>query len=247
MRTCISLCAIVIASKKAYATVVYLHQEIDRVSEATLSFPQTRLDPVKEITIPRLELMAILIGVRCIQYVKEQLMLEITNTSLWSDSQVALTWTNSDKSLPVFDRNMVCEIKEHSDIVISYLRFIRKLRHKNVSSCVTSKDIHEVEIMWIASIQQKVYATELNDLRNGKRSNLEIQLGIYVDSDELMRCRGRLDNSDLAEGARRPILLPKGERFKCLVVEKVHKDNMHSVASQTLAGVRSKYWIPQGR
>ena len=30
-----------------------------------------------------------------------------------------------------------------------------------------------------------------------------------MDSDGLMRGRGRLDNSDLAEGARRPILLPK--------------------------------------
>ena len=91
-----------------------------------------------------------------------------------------------------------------------------------------SKDIHEVEILWIAFTHQKVYATELNDLQNGKRSNLQIQLGIYVDSDGLMRGRGRLDNSDLAEGARRPILLPKNERFTCLVVEKVHKDSMHS-------------------
>ena len=90
------------ASKKSYATVVYLHQESDCGSEANLVFTKTRLAPVKEITIPRLELMAILIGVRCIQYVKEQLKLDITNTYLWKDSQVALTWINSDKSLPVF-------------------------------------------------------------------------------------------------------------------------------------------------
>ena len=81
---------------------MYLHQESDCGSEANLVFTKTRLAPVKEITIPRLELMAILIGVRCIQYVKEQLKLDITNTYLWRDSQVALTWINSDKSLPVF-------------------------------------------------------------------------------------------------------------------------------------------------
>ena len=100
-----SVCNIVCfcdASKKAYATVVYLYQESDCGSEANLVFTKTRLAPVKEITIPRLELMAILIGVRCIQYVKEQLKLDITNTYLWRDSQVALTWINSDKSLPVF-------------------------------------------------------------------------------------------------------------------------------------------------
>ena len=74
-------------------------------------FSKTRLAPVMEITIPRLELMAILIGVRCIQYLKEQLKLDITNTSLWNGSQVALTWINSDKGLQVFVRNRVCEIK----------------------------------------------------------------------------------------------------------------------------------------
>ena len=53
----------------------------------------------------------------------------------------------------------------------------------------------------------------------------------YVDSDGLMRCSGRLDNSDLAEGAKRPLLLLKGKRLTCLVVETVHRDSMHSGAS----------------
>ena len=85
------------ASKKAYATIVYLHQESYSDSEASLVFLKTRLAPVKEIMIRRLELMAILIGVRCIQYVKEQLKLDITNTYLWSDLQVALSCINSDQ------------------------------------------------------------------------------------------------------------------------------------------------------
>ena len=32
-----------------------------------------------------------------------------------------------------------------------------------------------------------------------------------------------------------------------MVNEKVQKDNMHSGILQTLAGVGSNYWIPQGR
>ena len=68
-----------------------------------------------------------------------------------------------------------------------------------------------------------------------------------MDSDVLMPCGGRLDNSGLAEGANRPIQLPKGERFTSLIVEKVHKDNLYLGVLQTLAGVRSKYWKSQGR
>ena len=63
----------------------------------------------------------------------------------------------------------------------------------------------------------------------------------------MIRCKGRLDNSTLEEGARRPILLPKRERFTHLLIEKVHKELLHSGVSQTLAGVRYKYWIPHGR
>ena len=45
--------------------------------------------------------------------------LDIANTYLWSDIQVALTWIKGDKGLPVFVRNRLCEIKGHSDIVMS--------------------------------------------------------------------------------------------------------------------------------
>ena len=51
----------------------------------------------------------------------------------------------------------------------------------------------------------------------------------------------------MAESARRPVLLPKHERFTHLVIETFHKQNLHSGASQTLIQVRYKYWIPQGR
>jgi len=336
------------ASKKAYATTVYLHQESNSCSKANIVFAKIRLAPVKHITIPRLELMAIVIDVRCIQYVKEQLQMDITNTYLWSDSQVALAWINSDKKLPVFVRNRISDIKKQSDIVLNYvnteenpadvakkgatvnylsnlwwhgqnwldkpssewkiglpqtnclfaetdednegsspiasaaeqdrtrdkqdqhaplgidceiissltklfrvtalaLRFIRRLIRQRVNSYVTGSDMKEVENLWIVSIQKKVFQTEIDDMSRGKLSNLKKQLGIYADSDGLIRCRGRLDKSGLSEGAKRPILLPKGEKFTWLVIEKTHKENLHSGVSQTLAGIRRKYWIPQGR
>ena len=135
------------ASKKAYATVVYLHQESDCGSEANLVFTKTRLAPVKEITIPRLELMAILIGVRCIQYVKEQLKLDITNTYLWRDSQVALTWINSDKAYQFFVRNRVYEIKGHSDIVMSYVN--TKENPADVATKgTTAKALYSHDLWW---------------------------------------------------------------------------------------------------
>ncbi|VDM93989.1 unnamed protein product [Onchocerca ochengi] len=44
------------------------------------------------MTIPRLELLAILIGVRGARFVNKQLELETTAVTLWSDSKCAIHW-----------------------------------------------------------------------------------------------------------------------------------------------------------
>lgn len=55
------------ASEKAYTAVIYLYQLSERGAKVILLFAKSRLAPVKKITIPRLELLAVVIGVRCIQ------------------------------------------------------------------------------------------------------------------------------------------------------------------------------------
>ena len=61
--------------------------------------------------IPRLELIAVLIGARCVRFVKQQLSIQIDGKHLWTDSQCVLKWINSEKALSVFIRNRVKEIK----------------------------------------------------------------------------------------------------------------------------------------
>ena len=62
-----------------------------------------------------------LIGVKYLQFVKSQLKLHIVEEYLWSDSQVAIAWIKSDKSLPVFVKNRVEEIKKHGHVHIRYI------------------------------------------------------------------------------------------------------------------------------
>jgi hypothetical protein len=63
----------------------------------------------------------------------------------------------------------------------------------------------------------------------------------------LLRCKGRLENSELTEGARHPILLPNKERLTHLIIERTHKKLLHSGVSQTLSRLRHQYWVIQGR
>ena len=70
------------ASMKAYAASVYLRIKEKTGIKTHLIFSKMRLVPVnkgkgrKELTIPRLELLAVLIGIRAVNFVTKQLRLK---------------------------------------------------------------------------------------------------------------------------------------------------------------------------
>lgn len=109
------------ASASSYAAAIYIHQQCNGKATANLLFAKTRLAPVKSMTIPRLELMAVLIGMRCLAFVKNQMVLPIQGQFLWTDSKCVLEWTKTNKELPVFVRNRVKEIQTYKDVSVSYV------------------------------------------------------------------------------------------------------------------------------
>ena len=110
------------ASSVSYATAVYLRQSKEGKTSVNLLFAKSRLAPVKGLTIPRLELMAVLIGVRCLEFVRKQINLTIKDTHLWTDSRCVIGWLKSEKSLPVFVKNRVKEINKQDDIKVGYVK-----------------------------------------------------------------------------------------------------------------------------
>ena len=81
------------ASVSAYATALYLHQTCDNMeTKSDLLFSKTRFAPLKKISIPRLEQMAVLIEARCVPFVKKQLKLPFDSIKLRTDSQCVLKW-----------------------------------------------------------------------------------------------------------------------------------------------------------
>ena len=76
---------------------------------------------LKKIAIPRLELITIVIYVRCLQYVKQQLKVTVDSSYLYTASHCVLKLINLDKNLSVFvNNNRVQEIKKDSEIVFGY-------------------------------------------------------------------------------------------------------------------------------
>ncbi|VDI11886.1 Hypothetical predicted protein [Mytilus galloprovincialis] len=323
-KTCKLLCFCDDASARAYSAAVYLHQTCGQSSRSDLIFSKSRLAPVKEMSIPRLELMAVLIGVRSLIFVKSELNISIEEMYLWSDSQCVLKWISTKKELNVFVKNRIAEIKAHKDVKFMYVntmenpadvatrgttasklkndslwwhgpkwlnydtqnwkndsfgdnssvekmyqseikreksrcstllcnqieeenrppfgidcrefssytkvirvtawiqRFVSRMKKDKCSTgkVLTYKELKVAEMNWIKYIQRKHYLDVFEAINGHKRNNLQRQLGLFISQDGILCCRGRLENADISESARLPILLPRGEDLTRLFIEK---------------------------
>ena len=89
------------ASKIAYGACIYLRINTNNGVYIRLVTAKTRIAPLKQETIPRLELMAALTLAQLITSVKNALQscIEIEATYCWSDSQVVLFWIHGDSKV----------------------------------------------------------------------------------------------------------------------------------------------------
>ena len=104
------------ASQTAYAAVIYL-KSMDQTGEVHVSFliARTKIAPLKGETIPRLELMACLLGAKLLQMVMKNISMS-SKYFCWTDSQVALSWIRSDPHVwKPYVKNRVSEIQKLTD------------------------------------------------------------------------------------------------------------------------------------
>ena len=75
------------ASAKAYSAAVYLYSSVNKKATVNLVFSKAWVALAKQHSIPRLELLGVLIGTRCLNHVTQQLQLFVMNRFLWTGSQ----------------------------------------------------------------------------------------------------------------------------------------------------------------
>ena len=115
---------------------------------------------------------------------------------------------------------------------------------------LSAHEILEAEKIWIRQIQGISFKEELKFLTS-KRKTLPppnvSQFGLYIETDGLMKCRGRVDNASIPETGKRPILLPAKHHFTDLVVQGIHRDVKHSGINHTFSTLRERFWVLRGR
>lgn len=100
-------------------------------------------------------------------------------------------------------------------------------------------EMADAEREWIECSQE-----ELNKGRNCEDLARKLKLR---DDYGILRCSGRLQNSDLEQEAQYPIIIPRDHQFTRLVIEECHRRVKHSGVRSTLGEVRSRFWVPKGR
>ncbi|GFQ97571.1 integrase catalytic domain-containing protein [Trichonephila clavata] len=111
------------ASGKAFAACVFLRIECDNKVKVKLVQAKSRVAPLKkdpitktktEMPIPKLELMAAVIGTRLVQSVKTSLNIHSIQTFYWTDSKVVLCWIKNSGTWKTFVHNRIKEIHSSS-------------------------------------------------------------------------------------------------------------------------------------
>ncbi|XP_045023635.1 uncharacterized protein LOC123468017 [Daphnia magna] len=132
-------------------------------------------------------------------------------------------------------------------------RFVGNIKLKDKSRAswklgyITVSELQEAEKVWLLAVQKSYFTEEINYCVKPtvKRPALVSQLDLFIGQDGLLRCNGRLSNSQLKKDAKHPILLPKNSTFSTLVIAAHHALMMHGGVKLTVASIRQRYWIPQ--
>ena len=88
----VSLHTFVDASRLAYAVSYIRYGHVNGQISVALVTAKARVTPIKSVSIPRLELMAAVLGVRLAETVFEKLEIPLSQHTLWSDSMDVIYW-----------------------------------------------------------------------------------------------------------------------------------------------------------
>ena len=154
-------------------------------------------------------------------------------------------------SKEVFSIGDFINIEHFSDLIKSFrlsawvLRFVINLkknysgRKLNLNRFISTSEIRFVKLLRIQENQAKL---ENSDNFNNLKNSLRLQ----KDSNDIYRSSSRISNAkSLSYDAKNPIILCRNHRLTEMIVWDAHNRIKHLGERQTLAEIRSCYWIPR--
>ena len=128
------------------------------------------------------------------------------------------------------------------------LRFIRNRVRSSLPSFTGLLGFEELcaaKITMFRDLQNFHYGEEIRCLSAGKKlpkGSPLAKLTPFIDSDGLIRVRGRLQYSELSYDSSHPIILPKSH-LSMLLVRHIHLKHKHAQVNMMLVKLRDYYWL----
>ena len=100
------------SSLQAYSSFIYIRVITNLDVKVNFTCSKNKVLPMKEVKIPRLEVMSCVLLTKLLQSVLKGLPLNTASIYCWSDSMIALYWTKNKKEWKMWVQNFVNIIKK---------------------------------------------------------------------------------------------------------------------------------------
>ena len=112
-----TLCVFSDASQDAFGTCAYIRQRTNGDKyQVRLIAPKSRVAPLKQLSVPRLELQAAVLASRLAKTIEQESRLQFKSVRLFTDSSITLAWLQSpSRSFKPFVSSCVGEIQSNTD------------------------------------------------------------------------------------------------------------------------------------
>ncbi|XP_029161731.1 uncharacterized protein LOC114933370 [Nylanderia fulva] len=195
------------ASVRAYSAVIYLKTKTYEITRVTLLAAKTKVAPLKQVSLPRLELSAATLLAQLVAHAVPLISAEKALLHLWSDSTVTLGWIRGHPSSWItYVANWVRGRTEDAAVLFfsatitsDYLVVPSLVADPPSASPRTgqaeSDQLNRARLSWLRLIQAAKYEEEIEVLQGEKPLPLRsflLQLSPFLDEEGILRFGGRL-------------------------------------------------------
>ena len=190
---------------------------------------KSRLAPVKQIIVPRLELCAAVVVVKLDNVIRGELEMGLLPLTFWPDSPIVLSYIrNESKRFKIFEGNRVSLI--HENTTSEQWQYIPgNLKPSDVASRssnepITVTEIRHAETVVIKHVQNTSFACKIRSSTRGKnvsKSSAIRALNPILFADILVAA-GRIRHAPLCKDLRYPFMLPSKHKLYNMILLEYH-------------------------
>lgn len=127
--------------------------------------------------------------------------------------------------------------------------YLKAKKNIQATRYLTVESLKKAETIIFKRVQTECFPKEVIALANHKEVARTSKLkSLYpFMQDSIILVGGRLQNSDISNLQKHPIVLPANHRVTLLIFENLHREMLHCGPQALLAEVRRRYWPLKGR